>query len=116
MGRESSSREAYEASEAEKNELERATRKHQDNAATRLPGDPFREHFLNKGEEFTQRATQVEKKLSGMVTAGKVEANELNREYDRLLIEANHAEQALRDFEKNKLGMSAEKEPNEEAA
>ena len=116
MGRESYSPEAYRAVQDEQQELERASDNTTRNAENRRPGDPFREHFFNRGKEFAQRAMEAKRRLSKLMASGHAEANELNKQYDQLLAESERAERALRGFETEKLGMSPEQEPNEEAA
>lgn len=122
MGRESYSPEAFlEASEEFESESAKA-----EQLAKASKGPIYRSYdtelnamFSKESKEAGNRAKEAKKRIQQLLTDGHKEANELNREYDRLLGEAESAERtlrALRTFEIEKLGMSPEEEPNVEAA
>ena len=124
MGREGYSRGEFEATQAEADKAAKRSQTALEHASGyTVEGNKRKDVSQEAKGEFSKvyrsehkRSWQAKEKLEKLKTAGHAEANELDREYNRLLSEAEQAESAVRNFEMEKLGMSPEEEPNEEAA
>ena len=110
MGKENYSKEAFNETQEEIERQSLEIDKNSEPLRDSLTPYPVRVSYGKIVENARKRLHEASNKLYKLRGAGQTEATELNEEYDALLQEAQRTMGAVREFEINKLGMSADQE------